>query len=341
MFSAFKSRKKDEGEAALDPITGRVLEDDSIRANGLVKLRERIALELEKDPSLRFPRTDDRFLLAFLRARKYRVDKAFDVLLNFSRFWYDPDNREIIEGLCAERVRDVWSLGMMGFLPETRDIFGNTVTVLRMGNVDFGNEAFKLHYTAKNMLSLSLYTVAWMFANEEMQLHGSCYVETLEGFTFSNAMKLSGLMSGADQKKMMSAGADTFPMRIRDIYVIHQPWYFSIFWGIVKPFLKEKITKRLHLLGKDVSALHKFVDPSGLPADFGGSRSMDLSAFLDELEKLEKRDGEIGGFAIPFSVDDPTGVKRGIRAVDASTIQLPPPASSSSSSSLASSTTEW
>jgi retinaldehyde-binding protein 1 len=334
----FKSRKKDEGVAALDPETGKVLEDDIIRANGLMKLRERISQALAKDPSIRIPRSDDRFLLAFLRARKYRVDKAFDVLLNFSKFWYDPENKEMIEGLCAERVRDVWSLGMMGFLPETRDIYGNSVVILRMGNVDFGNEAFKKHYTAKNMLSLSLYTLAWMFASDEMQLHGSCYVETLEGFTFSNAMKLSGLMSGADQKKMMAAGADTFPMRIRDIYVIHQPWYFSTFWAIVKPFLKEKITKRLHILGKDVSALHKFVDPAGLPSDFGGQRSVDLSAFLDELEKVEKQKWNIGGFAIPFSVEDPTGEKRGIQSAEMSADSVQHASSSSSSTTT---TTEW
>ena len=337
----FFKRKKDESEAALDPFSGRVLEDEGIRSNGLIKLREAITEALSKDPTLRIPRTDDRFLLAFLRARKYRIDKALDVLLNFSKFWYDPDNKDIIEGLCAERVRNVWNLGMMGFLPETRDIFGNTVTVLRMGNVDFGNEDFKKHYTAKNMLALSLYTISWMFANEEMQLHGSCYVETLEGFTFSNAMKLSGLMSGADQKKMMAAGADTFPMRIRDIYVIHQPWYFNIFWGLVKPFLKEKITKRLHMLGKDVQALHKFVDPVGLPEDFGGKRSIDLSKFLDDLENEEKRTCSIGGFAVPFSVEDPTGEKRGIHRVNAPVETFSSLPSTSSPVTTTTTTTEW
>jgi hypothetical protein len=41
-------------------------------------------------------------------------------------------------------------------------------------------------------------------------------------------------MSRKEQQEMMSIFTDTFPLRIRDIWVIHQPWYFSVFWGLVK-----------------------------------------------------------------------------------------------------------
>ena len=61
----------------------------------------------------------------------------------------------------------------------------------------------------------------------------------------------------------------------------------------------------MHLLGHDVKALHAFVDPAGLPADFGGALPYDLSGLLDELEKREHLG--IGGFAFPLSMDDPMG----------------------------------
>jgi hypothetical protein len=175
----------------------------------------------------------------------------------------------------------------MGFLPASRDKHGNTVTVLRMGAFDMARPGFVETYTAANMLRLSLYILCMLFDSDEMQLHGACYVETLEGFSLLNMLKLSGLMSAADQKELMSAGVDTFPMRIRDIYVVKQPAYFSVFWALVKPFLKAKLTKRLHLLGDDLPALHKLVDPAGLPADFGGALPLDLSGFLDQLEARE------------------------------------------------------
>jgi hypothetical protein len=310
-------------ERGVDPVSGRVVEDADIRAAGLAELRRQLAALRDGGGAAaseaRLPREDDKFLLAFLRAKKYDVPKALKCLVSFGRFWYS--HPEIVEGLCAARVKDVWRLGMMGFLPSTRDVHGNTVTVLRMGAIDFGAPEFKAHYTARNMLSLSLYILLQMFEDEEMQLHGACYVETLEGFTFANAMKLSGTMNSKDQQEVMAAGTDTFPLRIRDIYVIHQPWYFSIFWAIVKPFLKAKLTKRLHLLGDDVAALHKVVDPKGLPADFGGALPYDLSGFLDAMEKQELARGEIGGFVVPMSLEDPTGAKR--KATAAAAVAAP------------------
>jgi hypothetical protein len=96
-----------------------------------------------------------------------------------------------------------------------------------------------------------------------------------------------------------------------------QPWYFSFFWALVRPFLKAKLVKRLHLLGKDLDALHKVVPPAGLPRDFGGSSDEPLSLYLDNMERLEKERGSIGGFAIPMSVDDPTGAVRRAKAAAA------------------------
>ena len=314
-FAAAKAR---EAQAEVDPVTGAVVEDAASRAAGLAALRAALAAAQAADASIRLPRDDDRFLLAFLRARKYRVSKACEVCLSFAKFWYaHPD---IVNGLCAKEVRAVWSLGLMGFLPASRDVHGNTVTVLRMGAFDMARPGFVETYTAANMLRLSLYILCMLFDSDEMQLHGACYVETLEGFSLLNMLKLSGLMSAADQKELMSAGVDTFPMRIRDIYVVKQPAYFSVFWALVKPFLKAKLTKRLHLLGDDLPALHKLVDPAGLPADFGGALPLDLGGFLDELEAREA--GGIGERRAGRG-------RRGRRAAD---VRATPPHSSPSTS---------
>ena len=204
-----------EPQAAVDPVTGAIVEDAASRAAGLAALRAALAAARAADPSLRLPREDDRFLLAFLRARKYRVSKALEVVLSFGRFWYAHE--DLVDGLCAKEVRDVWSLGLMGFLPSSRDVHGNTVTVLRMGAFDMARPGFKEAYTARNMMRLSLYILCVLFDSDDMQLHGAAYVETLEGFSLMNMMRLSSLMSSKDQKEMMSVGVDTFPMRIRDM----------------------------------------------------------------------------------------------------------------------------
>lgn len=65
-------------------------------------------------------------------------------------------------------------------------------------------------------------------------------------------------------------------MRIRGIYLIHQPWYFTMFWALVKPFLHKKMVDRLKLLGSDLPALHKLVPRETLPPEFGGTATEDF-----------------------------------------------------------------
>jgi len=78
------------GQAPTDPVTGKVLETDDIRADGLRQLRVLMDESIRTGKVARFVRTDDRFLLAFLRARKYNVAKAHMVLCNFTTMWYNP-----------------------------------------------------------------------------------------------------------------------------------------------------------------------------------------------------------------------------------------------------------
>lgn len=286
----------DEG---VDPVTGRVLEDEAKRAAGLAALK--LKIEDAKAKGKKFPREDDQFLLAFLRSRKYNIEKAFLVVSNFAEFWYG--NAPILEGLCAEKVRACYATGMMRFLPG-RDKSGNIVTALTMSRMD--NSVM----SPKAINQLSVYTLAYMFEHDDLQLHGCTYVETMEGFSFFNAMFMGKKLEDKEQQKLMSAGLDTFPMRIREIYLIHQPSWFSVFWAIVKLFIKAKLAKRLHLLGQNTAALHEVVDPANLPPEFGGTLDEPLTKFLDDMEAQEKATGMIGGFAFPLSVEDPTGAKR-------------------------------
>jgi hypothetical protein len=85
---------------SVDAESGAVVEDEAQRISGLAALREELQKSGEK-----LPRDDDQFLLAFLRCAKYKVPKAAARVRNFAAFWYS--HRDLIDGLCAEKVRCV------------------------------------------------------------------------------------------------------------------------------------------------------------------------------------------------------------------------------------------
>lgn len=74
-----------------------------MKADGLARIRTLMA---KKD--LKWPRTDDSFLLRFLRARKYKIEKAFEVLVNYTKF--ANENPEVFKDLTAASVRKVYEM---------------------------------------------------------------------------------------------------------------------------------------------------------------------------------------------------------------------------------------
>ena len=97
---------------------------------------------------------------------------------------------------------------------------------------------------------------------------------------------------------------ERFPIRIRHIYVIRQPRFFSIVWAVAKLFFKKKLTERVHLLGDDLTALHAAVPAGVLPPEFGGTLVEAPDAAIDRLAAAERGPAaSLGGFRLPLSVD--------------------------------------
>jgi hypothetical protein len=157
---------KKDPDAGVDPVTGRVLETPEKKAEGLLALRAKMQASIASGEVAKYPRDDDQFLLPFLRARKYNIDKAHVVVTNFAKFWYDPKHKEIIEGLNAERIKPLMSLGLMQMLAPRTDRKGNTLMALYQANLDASKFNFKMQVEA------ALYFLAYAFENEEIQMQG-------------------------------------------------------------------------------------------------------------------------------------------------------------------------
>ncbi|XP_022654023.1 clavesin-2-like isoform X5 [Varroa jacobsoni] len=63
---------------------------------------------------------------------------------------------------------------------------------------------------------------------------------------------------------------DAFPARFKAIHVVNQPGLYDYIYACIRPFLKPKIMKRIHLHGSDMTSLHEHIDPEILPEEYGG-----------------------------------------------------------------------
>ena len=287
---------KDADVCGVDPVTGRLLETEAIRTQGLADLRQAIAVAGHTPI-----RSDDQYYLPFLRARKYRVKDALLVLQNFDSLW--RRNSALIDGLCAARVQPWVDMGVTQTLPG-KDAWGCSIAAIYMGKML--EDPAKLD--PKLQLAYTLLVTVGLFEDEEMQLCGVSYVESLTGFSMGKAMKLAGVVKTPESIELNKLMTDTVPLRVRRIYVCDAPWYFGLFWGMVRPFLPSKLASKVMMVKKDRSNLFPFIAAELLPPIFGGTAVLGTrEVAMEKLVEAEAAGTKVGGFVVPLNAEHPCG----------------------------------
>ncbi|XP_029650679.1 alpha-tocopherol transfer protein-like [Octopus sinensis] len=222
-----------------------------------------------------FARTDDAFLLRFLRARKFDYDRAFSLLLNFYRM--KAENKDLFVDLKPSTIQHVLRSGLLTAL-EHRDREGRKVIVLKPGR--WNPETFPLFDMYKTWFVI----LSKLIEDEETQVNGIITIMDLKDVGWVQVRALSPFYA----KKVTSMIQECFPLRLKGIHYIHEPSMFDILFSIVRPFLKEKIVKRLHFHGQNVSALHEFVSPENLPEEYNGVlKEIDIEAWTENFLKYD------------------------------------------------------
>ncbi|KAJ3641021.1 hypothetical protein Zmor_027550 [Zophobas morio] len=229
-------------------------EDVNTRDKDLEAIKE----WLTKEPHL--PDTwDDTMLMNFLRScnfslerTKRRLDKYFTVKAVVPEFFTDYD----VASPEMRKILDVVEVGTMpGITPQ-----GRRVHIARIVTPEY--EDFDTNYCGK---------VLFMLADVRLKIEkagsaGEVYVLDGENCMLKHLFKFSPIFV----KKILVSTIDVLPVKIKEVHVINAPSFVDSILALVKPFLKEKILKRLHF-HKDLSTLHEYISKDLLPEEYEGT----------------------------------------------------------------------
>ncbi|XP_013412324.1 alpha-tocopherol transfer protein-like [Lingula anatina] len=234
-------------------------EDSKQRASQIDSLRTWV----KKQPHLT-SRTDDAFLLRFLRTSKFSMLRAQQMLDKFCTvrssqekgvpLWFndlDPEDPKILELL---------DIGTCLPLPG-RDDQNRKVMLYRTGAFDP-----KVH-DFSDVMRLGFITTDILLMDELNQIHGFVILLDFSEFGMSHVT-----CWGPDTvSKAMMCWQDCYPTRNKAINYYNTPTLFNVVFELFKLVMKEKYKQRLHFHWSSQESLHKQVPQRMLPTYMGGT----------------------------------------------------------------------
>ncbi|CAF93279.1 unnamed protein product, partial [Tetraodon nigroviridis] len=138
-------------------------------------------------PDIGFLRTDDAFILRFLRARKFNHFEAFRLLAQY--FEYRQQNLDMFKNLKATDpgIKQALKDGFPGVLSNL-DRYGRKILVLFAANWD------QSRYTFVDIVRAILLSLESMIEDPELQVNGFILIIDWSNFTFKQASKLTPSM---------------------------------------------------------------------------------------------------------------------------------------------------
>ncbi|XP_070153603.1 retinaldehyde-binding protein 1 isoform X1 [Polyergus mexicanus] len=222
--------------------------------NGIETLRKYI----EEDKTIHYC-TDDDFLLIFLRPCKFYPQSAFELMKRVADF--RNKHAALFYDLIPSDERDaIMNHDVMNVL-KTRDHKNRRVMIIQAGkNWDPSK------VTSDQILRM-LYIVHLLAIQEqETQIFGGVVIMDFDGLS----MKQVKGMPPSFSMKLLNFIQDAMPLRLKEVHFVKQPFLFNMVWTMFKPFVREKLRKRMFFHGNNMSSLHTHIPVSHLPKNYGG-----------------------------------------------------------------------
>ncbi|XP_069698217.1 alpha-tocopherol transfer protein-like [Periplaneta americana] len=237
-------------------------------------------------------RTDDSFLIRFLRARRFDPEKAHRLMVNYYKF--KENNPEIHNDVKPMNMRFIGDDDVLSVLPY-REQTGRRMMIYRIGNWNPSN------YTVEEVFKATVIVLELAVLEQRAQILGGICIFDLAGLSLQHAWQITPSIA----KKTVELLVTSFPIRTHAIHIINESWVFDIMFAFFKPFLDERMREKIFFHGNDLESLHSHVDPKFLPKKYGGMRpEYSYTDWIDSLLNNQKIVSEMEQLGYEFDMDE-------------------------------------
>lgn len=202
---------------------------------------------------------DDACLCRYLRARDFDVKKSHKMLCS-TLTWRKEFRPQHISPDDVEEEAVTGKLYRNGF-----DKMGRPVIYMRSGR-----ENTK---TYDRQVRHLVYHVERAIASARPGVEQLVLFIDYTGFSMSNSPPMS------ISKQILNILMDHYPERLGMAIMVQQPWYFSVFWAAISPFLNSVTKAKIHMYKGDaeklLAKLLDYISPDAIEKQFGGSNAFE------------------------------------------------------------------
>ncbi|KAI5634526.1 CRAL/TRIO domain-containing protein [Phthorimaea operculella] len=157
-------------------------------------------------------------------------------------------------------------LGLESGMVEPRTQVCGVIVILDMKGLSFSHIMQFTPSFAKMVVDWIQLGLESGMVEPRTQVCGVIVILDMKGLSFSHIMQFTPSFA----KMVVDWIQDSIPIRLKAIHIVSQPYIFNMLFAIFKPFLREKLRKRIHFHGADRESLYAHVDKMALRARHGG-----------------------------------------------------------------------
>jgi len=226
--------------------------------------------------NLRCP-TDDDFLLRFIRVRKFNIDEA---LIGIQQYYTLRENSPgLTEILYPGALKQVLGCNIISVL-KARDPNGRRILFWQSRNWD------PVDIDLRFVLAAAFLVIDEITSTEDVQVDGLIALIDHGGLTFTKMRQMAGQMTFARLHRIIYGYQGGLPAKFKKAHIVNNPYIFDLIYALAKPFLKEKLKKRIIEHGKNVHNLHQYLSPDILPKSLGGTLSSEEAIDQDFMKRI-------------------------------------------------------